>query len=82
MTYFRINEQVINNCISKLKLSKCPGPVEISSRILKMAVDSTSKSLNLMFKRSLLHREIPRDWKNANVFPIFKKGSKVEKNKL
>ena len=38
MTYFRLNEQVINKCTTKLKLSRCPGPDERSPRILKMAV--------------------------------------------
>ena len=45
-----------------------------------MAVDSISKALSLIFNRSLLHKEIPGDWKSANVSPIFKKGSKGEKN--
>ena len=27
-----------------------------------------------------MHREIPVDWKSTNVVPIFKKGSKVDKN--
>ena len=47
MIYFRINEEVINKCITKLNLSKCPGPDEINPRILKMLVDSTSKALIL-----------------------------------
>ena len=55
--------------ITKLKLSKCLGPDEISPQILKMAVDNTSKALNLIFNRSLLHWEIPADWKNGNVVP-------------
>ena len=45
-----------------------------------MSVDSTSKALSLIFNRSLLHEEIPADWKSANVVPIFKKGSKGDKN--
>ena len=53
MTYFRIKEQVINKCITNLKLSKCSGPDEISLRILKMTVDSTSKALSLIFYRLL-----------------------------
>ena len=48
--------------ITKLKLLKCPGPDKIISRILKMAVDSTSKNLSQkIFNRSLLQREIPGD---------------------
>ena len=53
MTYFRINEEVIKKCIKNLKLSKCPGPDQISPKILQMSVDSTSKALSLIFKRSL-----------------------------
>ena len=49
------------------------------SLILKMAVDSRSKALTLIFNRSLLHGEIPGDWKGANVVPIFEKGSKGDK---
>ena len=45
-----------------------------------MSVDSTSKVLSLIFNRLLLHGEIPVDWKRANVVPIFKKGSKGDKN--
>ena len=55
MIYFKINEQVINKNITKLKLSKCPGPDEISPKILKMSVDSTSKAMSLIFNRSLVH---------------------------
>ena len=46
----------------------------------KMLVDSTSKALSLTFNRSLWHWEIPADWKSENVVPIFKKGSKGDKN--
>ena len=59
-----------------LKLSKRPGPDEISPRTLKMAVDSTRKALGLIFNRSLLHGEIPVDWKSTNIV-IFKKGKKT-----
>ena len=45
-----------------------------------MSVDSTSKALSLIFIRSLLLGEIPVDWKSVNVVPIFKKGSKGDKN--
>ena len=79
MTCFRINEQVINKYITNLKLSKYPGLDKIIPRILKMALQGTSKALSLIFNRSLLHGEILGDWKSANIVPIFKKGSKGDK---
>ena len=45
-----------------------------------MPVDSTSKVLSLIFNRSLLHIEIPADWKSENVVPIFKMSSKGDTN--
>ena len=44
-----------------------------------MSVDSTSKAFSLIFIRSLC-REIPVYGKSGNVVPIFKKGSKGDKN--
>ena len=32
-----------------------------------MAVDSTSKALSLIFNGSLLHGEIPGDWKRESI---------------
>ena len=63
-----------------MKLLKCPEPHEISIKIFKISFDSTSKALSLICNRSLLHGEIPVDWKSANVVPIFKKGFKGDKN--
>ena len=44
-----------------------------------MSIDNTSKALSLIFNRSLLHGEIPADWKSANVglVPILKRGDKI-----
>ena len=43
-------------------------------------VNNTNKALNLIFNRSLLYGEINGNWKSSNVVPIFKKGSKGDKN--
>ena len=64
----------------KFEIIKVSREDEISPRILKITVDSTSKALGQIFNRSLMHGEIPDDWKSANVVPIFKKGSKGNKN--
>ena len=63
-----------------MKLSKCTGLDEINTKIVYRSVYSTSKDLSLIFNGSLLHGEIPVDWKSANVVPIFKKCSKGDKN--
>ena len=39
MTYFKINEQIINKYITNLKLSKCPRPDEISKTFLNVSLN-------------------------------------------
>ena len=46
-----------------------------------MTVDSTSKALSLIFKRLLLHGEIPGDWKSANVAAKKKKKNVLKGDK-
>ena len=63
-----------------MKISKSPGPDEISPTILKMSIDSTSKALNLIFNRSVMYGEVSTDWKSVNIVLIFKTGSQSDKN--
>src|SRR5260221_7694543 len=46
------------------------------SRILKEVASEIMEILGLLFRRSLGTGEIPQDWKNANVTPIYKSGAR------
>ena len=39
-------------------------------------VDNMSRPLALLFNKSLEEGDIPKDWKQANVSPVYKKGAK------
>ena len=43
---------------------------------MKASKNSIAKALKMIFTRSLELSEIPRDWKLANVVPIYKKGKR------
>ena len=43
-------------------------------------INNLSKPLYLLFKQSFTTGRFPRDWKTANVTPIYKKGVKSEPN--
>lgn len=46
--------------------------------MLKSCAQTLSCPLGILFKRSLLEGRVPYHWKEANITPIFKKGSRVE----
>ncbi|KAI3380161.1 hypothetical protein SNEBB_002860, partial [Seison nebaliae] len=61
-----------------LNINKAAGPDGLSSRVLKEGINSISEALYLLFKKTLECGEVPEDWKQANVVPVHKKGSKEE----
>ena len=64
--------------IKGLKDYKSPGAVEISTRLLKEIVDDISVPLVIAFNLSIQEGIVPREWKNANIIPIFKNGSRCK----
>ena len=57
---------------------KSPGLDKISTKFLKDADDTISKSLRKIFNLSLQTEIFPDDWKLTMVSPIFKEDSKTE----
>ncbi len=61
-----------------LKIQKAPGPDNITPKILKACADSIAPLLQQIYQKSLSTGELPDDWLNANVSPIFKKGNRSD----
>jgi len=68
----------IKGLLCGLKPNKSAGPDGIHGRILREGQDYLAVALQIIFSRSFEYCEIPDDWKDANVVPIFKKGNKSE----
>jgi hypothetical protein len=49
---------------------------EISARILKEFAPELSLLLTNIFNKPIQEGEVPKDWRQANVIPVFKKGEK------
>ena len=72
-----VNETDIAKKIDKLKESSAPGADKITVKILKMFKDELVVPLAQIFNSSISSSMVPRDWRDANVTPIFKKGKRT-----
>ena len=76
---FMITQNLIIQQINKIRSSSSPGPDNVHPIILKRFARQLSIPLQILFQRSLKDSELPKDWKVANVVPVYKgKGSRYE----
>ena len=73
---FSINQEGVRKLLANIKPHTACGPDNIPARLLKEASDELAPIFCLLFNATLHQGKIPRDWKTANVTPIFKKGDK------
>ena len=59
-----------------MRENKSPGVDGISPKILKETVEQISAPLAHVFNLSLQEGIVPLEWKEANIIPFFKKGSR------
>ena len=73
-----INRHLILETIGKLNVSKAPGPDGIHARIIKVCKESFLTVFHVIFKKSLNKGLLPKQWKQANVKALFKKGKRTQ----
>ena len=71
-----ITPEVVVSKINNMKENKSPAVDGISSKILKETVEQISTPLLHVFNMSLQEGIVPFDWKEANIIPLFKNGSR------
>jgi len=64
--------------IRGLRKEAAAGPDEIGPRLLQELERELAPALTAVFRASLETGEVPEDWRQANVTPIFKKGVKSD----
>jgi hypothetical protein len=75
MPPIRITRQGVKKLLDNIKAKKATGPDGIPARVLKEAAEPLSPILATIFQQSIDTGSVPDDWREANVTPIFKKGS-------
>ncbi|KAH9595221.1 hypothetical protein MS3_00009929 [Schistosoma haematobium] len=72
----QVTEETVLPLITNLKPGKIPSPDGLHPRLLSSLADIISKPLATLFNMSLSLAQLPRDWKDAIVSPIFKDGQR------
>ena len=70
-----INQEEILNTISNLPNHKAPGPSGISYDLIKGIANEITPFLTSIFNEILTTQQIPKNWKNYNIFSISKKST-------
>ena len=71
-----VTPEVVANKINNMKENKSPGVDGIAHKILKETVQQMCTPLAHVFNMSLQEGIVPLQWKEANIIPLFKKGSR------
>ncbi len=73
-----VTENGVLKLLSNLDIYKATGPDNISTHLLKTLAPELASIFTVFFQASLDHGNIPAEWKDANVVPIFKKGDRSQ----
>ncbi|GAB0179808.1 mitochondrial enolase superfamily member 1 [Grus japonensis] len=69
---------MVSDLLRHLDTHKSMGPDGIHPRVLRELVEVLTKPLSIIYQQSWLSREVPADWRLANVMPIHMKGQKED----
>jgi ribonucleases P/MRP protein subunit RPP40 len=72
----KVTEAEVISKLDNLKVDKSAGPDDIHAKLLFELRSELTGPLTHIFNVSLQSGEVPQDWRDASVAPLFKKGSK------
>ena len=78
MYLFPYSELEVRELFQRLRGSSAPGPDEIPSFLLKLAIDELVAPLTYLINESFINGQFPSKLKSSVIVPIHKKGSKSE----
>lgn len=74
----QVSMEEVLKALEAIDTSKACGPDQIPGRLLKECANEIAPSLTHLINLSLRLGHVPREWKCANVVPVFKKGNKED----
>ena len=76
--HIEVSRDKVLKLLRALRVDKSPGPDGIHPRILRELAETLATPLQILFSASLTRGEVPTQWREATVVPIFKKGDKAD----
>jgi len=76
LSEINISAAVVLDRLNKINVNKSQGPDEIHGKLLYELRSQLAEPLTVLFNLSLSTGNIPQDWRDADVVPLFKKGSR------
>ena len=76
LTTAKITTEKVRRKVQRLRPGSAAGPDSVGPQLLQKLIESLDRPLGVIMQKSLNTGEVPRDWRLANVTPIFKKGSR------
>ena len=73
-----ITENGVLKLLTSINPNKAAWPDNIKPKLLKELATEIAPILTIIFRKSFDTGEVPSDWRNANVSPVFKKGEKYK----
>ncbi|KFQ20539.1 hypothetical protein N332_13059, partial [Mesitornis unicolor] len=73
-----IHEEVVSDLLHHLDIHKSMRPDGIHPTVPRELAEVLTKPLSSIYQQSWLTREVPVNWRLANVTPIYKKGWKED----
>ena len=69
-------EQDIFKSFSKLEEDKSPSPDDLHPMVLKRLAKAWTQPFTILFQKSMESGRPPKEWKSANVTPVYKKAAR------
>ena len=78
LALIKVTQDEVEKMLANINENKSPGPDKIYPYILKTLAHELSEPICMIFNKSVTEGQVPCEWKDANVTPIFKKGNRQE----
>ena len=76
LTSIKIETKGVEKLLSSIQSHKAFGPDEIPNIVLKNCAKALAPGITVLFQSSLDSGILPKDWTDANISPVFKKGDR------